>query len=124
MTEEITDFKKEYLNEKLQAIGDKLGDAYGEPFMAELIARMERTVAHFNEEVNGMLNTIHSRTRNQYGLLATMRGEDPNAEPVELSEFEKKLSSGDGPKKDVPEKEVTEKKPKKKFLFFKRKKKK
>ena len=124
MTEETTDFKKEYLNEKLQAIGDKLGDAYGEPFMAELIARMERTVAHFNEEVNGMLNTIHSRTRNQYGLLATMRGEDPNAEPVELSEFEKKLSSGDGAKKDVPEKEATEEKPKKKFLFFKRKKKK
>ena len=124
MTEETTDFKKEYLNEKLQAIGDKLGDAYGEPFMAELIARMERTVAHFNEEVNGMLNTIHSRTRNQYGLLATMRGEDPNAEPVELSEFEKKLSSGDGSKKDVSEKEVTEEKPKKKFLFFKRKKKK
>ena len=124
MTEETTDFKKEYLNEKLQAIGDKLGDAYGEPFMAELIARMERTVAHFNDEVNGMLNTIHSRTRNQYGLLATMRGEDPNAESVELSEFEKKLSSGDGPKKDVPEKEVTEEKPKKKFSLFKRKKKK
>ena len=53
-----------------------------------------------------------------------MRGEDPNAEPVELSEFEKKLSTRDGPKKDVPEKEVPEEKPKKKFLFFKRKKKK
>ena len=71
-----------------------------------------------------MLNTIHSRTRNQDGLLASRCGEDPNVEPVELSEFEKKLSSGDGPKKDVPEKEVTEEKPKKKFLFFKRKKKK
>ena len=124
MTEETTEFKKEYLNEKLQAIGDKLGDAYGEPFMAELIVRMERTVSHFNEEVNGLLKTVHSRTRNQYGLLASMRGEDPNAEPVELSEFEKKLSTGDGPKKDVPEKEVTEEKPKKKFSFFKRKKKK
>lgn len=124
MTEETTDFKKEYLNEKLQAIGDKLGDAYGEPFMAELIARMERTVAHFNEEVNGMLNTIHSRTRNQYGLLATMRGEDPNAEPVELSEFEKKLSSGDRAKKETPKEEVLEEKPKKKFSLFKRKKKK
>ena len=53
-----------------------------------------------------------------------MRGEDPNAEPVELSEFEKKLSTGDGPKKDVPEKEVVEEKTKKKFSFFKRKKKK
>jgi len=118
VTEETTEFKKEYLNEKLQAIGDKLGDAYGEPFMAELIVRMERTVAHFNEEVNGLLKTLHSRTRNQYGLLASMRGEDPNAEPVELSEFEKKLSTGDGPKKDVPEKEVTEEKPKRNFHFL------
>ena len=124
MTEETTDFKKEYLNEKLQAIGDKLGDAYGEPFMAELIVRMERTVAHFNEEVNGLLKTLHSRTRNQYGLLASMRGEDPNAEPVELSEFEKKLSSGDGAKKETPKEEILEEKPKKKFSFFKRKKKK
>ena len=124
MTEETTEFKKEYLNEKLQAIGDKLGDSYGEPFMAELIVRMERTVAHFNEEVNGLLKTLHSRTRNQYGLLASMRGEDPNAEPAELNEFEKKLSTGDGPKKDVPEREVTEEKTKKKFSFFKRKKKK
>jgi len=124
VTEETTEFKKEYLNEKLQAIGDKLGDAYGEPFMAELIVRMERTVSHFNEEVNGLLKTVHSRTRNQYGLLASMRGEDPNAEPVELSEFEKKLSTGERPKKDVPEKEGTEEKPKKKFSFFKRKKKK
>jgi hypothetical protein len=80
VTEETTEFKKEYLNEKLQAIGDKLGDSYGEPFMAELIVRMERTVSHFNEEVNGLLKTLHSRTRNQYGLLASMRGEDPNAE--------------------------------------------
>ena len=124
MTEETTEFKKEYLNEKLQAIGDKLGDAYGEPFMAELIVRMERTVAHFNEEVNGLLKTVHSRTRNQYGLLASMRGEDPNAEPVELSEFEKKLSSGDGAKKETPKEEILEEKPKKKFSFFKRKKKK
>ncbi|MBC8345539.1 MAG: hypothetical protein ISR82_06240 [Candidatus Marinimicrobia bacterium] len=125
MTEETTDFKKEYLNEKLQAIGDKLGDAYGQPFMEELIARMERTVAHFNEEVNGMLKTIHSRTRNQYGLLASMRGEDPNAEPVELSEFEKKLSAGGGSNKEVSEKPEVEEKPKKKlFSFLKRKKKK
>ena len=124
MTEETTEFKKEYLNEKLQAIGNKLGDAYGQPFMEELINRMERTVSHFNEEVNEMLKTVHKRTRNQYGLLASMRGEDPNAEPVELSEFEKKLSTGDGSKKDVPEKEVTEEKPKKKFSLFKRKKKK
>jgi hypothetical protein len=46
-----------------------------------------------------------------------MRGEDPNAEPVELSEFEKKLSTGDGQKRIVPEKEVSEKRPKRNFHF-------
>ena len=44
MTEETTEFKKEYLNEKLQAIGNKLGDAYGQPFMEELINRMEEKI--------------------------------------------------------------------------------
>ena len=53
-----------------------------------------------------------------------MRGEDPNAEPVEMSDLEKKLeSSGNG--KDLSNKEVDEETPKKKkFSLFKRKKKK
>ena len=44
-------FNKEYLSEKLLAIKEKLGDAYGGPLMEELIIRMERTVAHFDFEV-------------------------------------------------------------------------
>ena len=93
MTEETTEFKKEYLNEKLQAIGNKLGDAYGQPFMEELINRMERTVSHFNEEVNEMLKTVHKRTRNQYGLLASMRGEYRTGNGEQAGE--KKNTDGD-----------------------------
>ena len=63
------DFNQDYLNDKLHAIGDKLGDAYGEPLLSELIKRMERTVAHFNEEVDVMVNTLSSRTKNQKKLL-------------------------------------------------------
>ncbi len=124
MTEPVNDFKKEYLAEKLQAIGDKLGDAYGQPFMAELIMRMERTVAHFNDEVDSMITTLKSRTKNQHDLLASMRGEDPKAEPVELSEFEKKLASGDSKDNNSTKPPAEEEKPKKKFSLFKRKKKK
>ena len=87
------DFNQDYLNDKLHAIGDKLGDAYGEPLLSELIKRMERTVAHFNEEVDVMVNTLSSRTKNQKKLLASMRGEDPNLIDVELSDLEKKLES-------------------------------
>ena len=124
MSEPQKDFNQDYLAEKLQSIGNKLDDAYGEPLLDELITRMERTVAHFNEEVDGMVRILRSRTKNQRGLLASMRGEDPNAEAVEMSDLEKKLeSSGSG--KDSSNKKVDKETPKKKkFSLFKRKKKK
>ena len=52
------DFNQNYLAEKLQTVGEKLDDPYGRPLMDELITRMERTVSHFNEEVDLMLKTL------------------------------------------------------------------
>ncbi len=124
MAEQSNDFNKEYLEEKIQAIGEKLGDAYGQPLMEELIMRMERTVSHFNDEVDAMIDLLKSRTKNQRYLLASMRGEDPDAEPEEISELEKKLESGDSKEKKSTEQLSQEEKPKKKFSLFKRKKKK
>ena len=121
MPETQKSFKQEYLAEKLQMIGDKLDDAYGGPLLEELIVRMERTVAHFNEEMDDMLETLKSRTKNQQGLLASMRGDNPNLEQVELSDIEKKLESGEA-KENLKEEKLS--KPKKKLSFFKRKKKK
>lgn len=124
MTETAKKFNKEYLADKIQAIGDKLGDAYGQPFMDELIVRMERTVSHFNDEVDIMVSTLKSRTKNQRRLLMTMRGEDPNAEPVELSDLEKELESGDSKLKDSTDKKEEEEPKKGFFSRFKRIKKK
>ena len=124
MAEQSNDFNKEYLEEKIHAIGEKLGDAYGQPLMEELIVRMERTVSHFNDEVDAMIDLLKSRTKNQRYLLASMRGEDPDAEPEEISEFEKKLESGDSKEKKSTQQLSQEEKPKKKFSLFKRKKKK
>lgn len=124
MAEQSNDFNKEYLEEKIHAIGEKLGDAYGQPLMEELIMRMERTVSHFNDEVDAMIDLLKSRTKNQRYLLASMRGEDPDAEPEEISEFEKKLESGDSKEKKSTQQLSQEEKPKKKFSLFKRKKKK
>ena len=124
MAEQSNDFNKEYLEEKIHAIGEKLGDAYGQPLMEELIMRMERTVSHFNDEVDAMIDLLKSRTKNQHYLLASMRGEDPDAEPEEISKLEKKLESGDSKEKKSTEQLSQEEKPKKKFSLFKRKKKK
>ena len=124
MNKEEKKFKKEYLEEKLHLIGDRLNDAYGQPLLEELITRMERTVSHFNEEVDGILDSIKSRTQNQHYKLATLRGDDPikNA----LTEDEQrvdKTSDSDSISEDKSEKEDEEHK-KSKFSFLKRKKKK
>jgi len=122
------EFTQEYLEEKLQAIGDKLGDAYGEPFLRELITRMERTVAHFNEEVDVMVDTVKSRSKNRRKFLVTSRGEefDESADQeVLLSTISDGSSStNDENKESNKDSEVEASEPKKKrFSFFKRKKK-
>jgi hypothetical protein len=124
MNKEEKKFKKEYLEEKLHLIGERLNDSYGQPLLEELIVRMERTVSHFNEEVDVILDSIKSRTQNQHYKLARLRGDDPikNA----LNEDEEKLNPSSVSSKDTNDKSIkTEEEPKKsKFSFLKRKKKK
>jgi len=122
------EFTQEYLEEKLQAIGDKLGDAYGEPFLRELITRMERTVAHFNEEVDVMVDTVKSRSKNRRKFLVTTRGEEfdesTDQEALFNASGDVSSSTNDENKKSNKDSDVEASEPKKKrFSFFKRKKK-
>ena len=122
-------FNKEYLSEKLLAIKEKLGDAYGGPLMEELIIRMERTVAHFDFEVETMLKKVTKRTNERKSTLDNIRGEEINET---LSDYEKKLESSsledkgsDKSETKDSENDVSNEKESKKGLlsFFKRKKK-
>ena len=122
-------FNKEYLSEKLLAIKEKLGDAYGGPLMEELIIRMERTVAHFDFEVETMLKKVTKRTNERKSTLDNIRGEEINEN---VSDYEKKLessslkdkSSDKSETKDSESDVSNEKESKKSLLsFFKRKKK-
>ena len=115
-------FKKEYLEEKLHLIGERLNDAYGQPLLDELITRMERTVSHFNEEVDFILESIQSRTQNQHYKLATLRGEDPVRKAIEKdASLEVDAESSDS---NSPSSESSPKEEKKgRLSFLKRKKK-
>ena len=122
------EFTQEYLEEKLQAIGDKLGDAYGEPFLRELITRMERTVAHFNEEVDVMVETVKNRSKNRRKFLVTSRGdefdESTDQEALFRTSGDVSSSTNDENKKSNKDSDIEASEPKKKrFSFFKRKKK-
>ena len=132
MAKKEPSFNKEYLSEKIELIREKLGDAYGGPLLEELIIRMERTVAHFDYEVDEMLKKVTSRTTDRKATLANIRGEEVNEE---ASEFESKLDSLESGKEgidtnknkedsNVDESKEGEKKKKGFFSFLKRKKKK
>ena len=115
-------FKKEYLEEKLHLIGERLNDAYGQPLLDELITRMERTVSHFNEEVDFILESIQSRTQNQHYKLATLRGEDPVRKAIEKDaslEVDVESSDSNSPSSESPPQEEK----KGRLSFLKRKKK-
>ena len=112
----------------MQAISEKLGDAYGEPFLRELISRMERTVAHFNEEVDVMVATVKNNSKNRRKFLVESRGEEYNESLDEetLSSKATDFSSVENSDDKETSKDSADKdaKPKKKrFLLFKRKKK-
>ena len=129
MSKKEPSFNKEYLSEKLLAIKEKLGDAYGGPLMEELIIRMERTVAHFDFEVETMLKKVAKRTNERKSTLDNIRGEEINEN---VSDYEKKLESSsledkgsDKSETKDSESDVSNEKESKKGLlsFFKRKKK-
>ena len=124
MNKEEKKFKKEYLDEKLHLIGERLNDAYGQPLLEELIARMERTVSHFNEEVDDILVNIKSRTQNQHYKLATLRGDEPIKNAINEDESQLNVSSDSDNDINVKNEEPKDEPKKSKFSFLKRKKKK
>tara|TARA_B100000214_G_C23866500_1_gene580519 strand:+ start:605 stop:979 length:375 start_codon:yes stop_codon:yes gene_type:complete len=113
-------FKKEYLEEKLHLIGERLNDAYGQPLLDELITRMERTVSHFNEEVDSILDSIQSRTKNQHYKLATLRGDDPVKEALNKDLSQDSVSVSEESKSSKTD-DSDNKEKKGRFSFLKRK---
>ena len=126
MSEDKKEFKQAYLEEKLQAIADKLGDAYGEPFLSELISRMERTVAHFNEEVDIMLPSVKANTKERQKHFSTSEGDSLSGKIVEGTNIDQKSNSQNSNGKEDESEASNEENgiKKKKFSLFKRKKKK
>lgn len=84
---------------------------------------MERTVSHFNEEVDGILESIKSRTQNQHYKLSILRGDDPIKNALNKDEERLTEASSDTDKDEKTDGDKEENK-KSKFSFLKRKKKK
>ena len=100
--------RKDYLNNKLDDLLSGVNHTYGQVLLEELITRLERTLADFNEEFEGIVGNLKdsSDRRNQI-LHDLMMGKNidkpgfeetpdqsdkvPESSKPEMSEWEKKL---------------------------------
>ena len=143
-----TDAHKQFILEKMDEMVEGLGPGYGEALMGELVGRMEKTVAHFHDEVSEMLESLKTSSEEREQKLkklvdAEAAGEEPSAAPAsaeevgtedsseaeqEMSEWEKRIEAKAEGKGEAPaaepksEKKEEPKKKKKKGLFGKKKK--
>ena len=101
---ESKDGRQNYLNEKLDNLLSGINASYGQVLLDELVTRLQRTLADFNEEVEGIMGDLKdsSDRRNQIihdlmegnetasGSAPSDGGETP-AGSEEMSEWEKRL---------------------------------
>ena len=129
------DPQKKYLMDQFGDLMEQVGDGFGGPLQEELISRLQQTIADFHEEVNEMLSKLKENSEKRHERLKEIwdnpdqevqesesepeTGAAPDAEPKEMSEWEKKLESADAKLDDKSKKEE----PPKKKGFFGRKKK-
>ena len=131
------DAQKEFLMAKINEMTDGVAPGYSESFLEELMNRLEKTVADFNEEVTALLETLKSQSAERHEKLQELidRGDEEAQQSAteissaesEISDWEKRLESGDvTPADEAASEENTEKveEPKKKGLFRRKKKKK
>ena len=101
---ESKDGRQNYLNEKLDNLLSGINASYGQVLLDELVTRLQRTLADFNEEVGGIMGDLKesSDRRNQiiHDLMegnetasgtAPSDGDKTPAGGAEMSEWEKRL---------------------------------
>ncbi|RMF09346.1 MAG: hypothetical protein D6762_03950 [Candidatus Neomarinimicrobiota bacterium] len=110
------DVMKQYLEEKFAELIEKVGDGYGKPLQDELIRRLEKTIADFDEDVQALLGDLKQRSDERYEAMHRLwqeeasateaeTGEDePTEEEPEISAWEKKLEEREQ-KKTTPQTE-------------------
>ena len=138
---------QKYVNEKVAALLDQIGDEYGESLTQQLVQRLDTTVTDFHEEVTNMLSELKEKTVSRQQKLRdawdhrfdnqpqqAAIDSAPDSSPQEdsadssagdASEWEKRLETMEsGKKTGAPEKESSggDKKKKKKGLFGRKKK--
>lgn len=93
---ENADNRKAYLTKKMDDLLTGINESYSTILMDELIARLEKTVSEFNQEVTELMEYLKARTERKEELL----------EKIKLGEAEKvEATAGTTERESEPERE-------------------
>lgn len=91
------------LSEKLESLLQGIHEQYGNALTDELIARLEYTIADFNEEIDSLMNDLKENASLKEKLMEDIKSgknekndepkEDSAEEVKEVSEWEKRLEA-------------------------------
>ena len=92
------------ISKKLESLLQGIHEQYGAALTDELIARLENTIADFNEEVDSLMNELKENASLKEKLMADIKSgkteekpvdqsEEPVEEEKEMSAWEKRLES-------------------------------
>lgn len=91
------------LSEKLESLLQGIHEQYGNALTDELIARLEYTIADFNEEIDSLMSELKENATLKEKLMADIKSgknekndepkEDSAEEVKEVSEWEKRLEA-------------------------------
>ena len=91
------------LSEKLESLLQGIHEQYGNALTDELIARLEYTIADFNEEIDSLMNDLKENASLKEKLMEDIKSgknekndeskEDSAEEVKEVREWEKRLES-------------------------------
>jgi len=91
------------LSEKLESLLQGIHEQYGNALTDELIARLENTIADFNEEIDSLISELKENATLKEKLMADIKSgknekndepkEDSAEEVKEVSEWEKRLEA-------------------------------
>jgi DNA anti-recombination protein RmuC len=91
------------LSEKLESLLQGIHEQYGNALTDELIARLENTIADFNEEIDSLMNDLKENASLKEKLMEDIKSgknekndepkEDSAEEVKEVSEWEKRLEA-------------------------------
>ena len=77
---ESKDGRQNYLNEKLDNLLSGINASYGQVLLDELVTRLQRTLADFNEEVGGIMGDLkNSSDRRNHIIHDLMEGKESSS---------------------------------------------